>query len=153
MTGTFHAPLCHCPPLHLAQPPILEAFSHTSICHAPQLGLRKVPCSHVEGQQGKQANLRPIRKSLVTQRVALATATEHWCQPSGAHGLFLYPSTTSGLTGFTPFLPRLHPDCTYQQFLPPFYPGFTLFWEGKMCRGKKEGKNGVNSFYPGVKTG
>ena len=62
-----------------------------------------------------------------------------------------YPVFT--LKVFTPFLPRLHPDCTYQQFLPPFYPGFTPFWEGKMCRGKKEGKNGVNSFYPGVKTG
>ena len=37
-----------------------------------------------------------------------------WCQPSGAHGLLLYPSTTSGLTVFTPFLPRLHPDCSYQ---------------------------------------
>ena len=125
MTETFHAPLCHCPPLHLAQPPILEAFSHTSIRHAPQLGLRKVPCSHVEGQQGKQANLRPIRKSLVTQRVALATATEHWCQPSGAHGLFLYPSKTSGLTVFTLFLPRFYPAFTLIAPINSFYPLFT----------------------------
>ena len=142
MTETFHAPLCHCPPLHLAQPPILEAFSHTSIRHTPQLGLRKVPCSHVEGQQGKQANLRPIRKSLVTQRVALATATEHWCQPSGAHGLFLYPSTTSGLTVFTPFLPHLHPNCTYQQFLPPFIPVLPCFGRVKCVGVKRRVKTG-----------
>ena len=125
MNETFHAPLCHCPPLHLAQPPILEAFSHTSIRYASQSGLRKVPCSHVEGQQGKQANLQPIRKSLVTQRVALATATEHWCQPSGAHGLFLSPSTTSGLTVFTPFLPRLHPAFTLIAPINSFYALFT----------------------------
>ena len=52
-------------------------------------------------------------------------------------------------TLFTPFLLRFHPDGTYQPFLPRFYPVL----EGKMRRGKKEGKNGVNSFYPGVKTG
>ena len=33
------------------------------------------------------------------------------------------------------------------QFLPCFYP----ILEGKLCRGKKEGKNGVNLLYPGVK--
>ena len=52
-------------------------------------------------------------------------------------------------TLFTPFLPRFHPDGTYQPFLPLFYPVL----EGKMRRGKKEGKKGVNPLYPGVKTG
>ena len=52
-------------------------------------------------------------------------------------------------TLFTPLLPRFHPDGTYQPFLPRFYPVL----EGKMRRGKKEGKNRVNPFYPGIKTG
>ena len=51
----------------------------------------------------------------------------------------LYPTTTSASTLFT----RFYPDGNYQPFLPRFYPVFTSFWEGKMCRGKKEGKNGV----------
>ena len=46
-------------------------------------------------------------------------------------------------------LPRFYPEGTINRF----YPIFSPFWEGKMCRGKKEGKNGVNSFYPGVKMG
>ena len=53
------------------------------------------------------------------------------------------------------FLPRFYPTFTLMApitpFLPRFYPGFTLFWRGKLCRGKTEGKNGVNSLYPGVK--
>ena len=62
------------------------------------------------------------------------------------------PQPTAG-----PFLPRFYPAFTLiapiNSFYPLFTPGFTLFWEGKMCRGKKEGKNGVNSFYSGVKPG
>ena len=50
---------------------------------------------------------------------------------------------------FTPVLPHFHPDGTYHPFLPRFYPVL----EGKLCRGKTEGKNGVNSLYPGVKPG
>ena len=48
---------------------------------------------------------------------------------------------------------RFYPVFTLKPPINRFYPVFTPFWEGKMCRGKKEGKNGVNSFYPGVKWG
>ena len=63
--------------------------------------------------------------------------------------LMLYLITTSGLPYFYPAFTLLSLDGTYQLILPRFYP----ILEGRMCRGEKEGKNGVNSFYPRVKRG
>ena len=52
-----------------------------------------------------------------------------------------------------PFLPRFYPAFTLMALFTPFLPPFYPVLEGKLCRGKMEGKNGVSSLYPGVKPG
>ena len=59
--------------------------------------------------------------------------------------LILYPTKTNGLPCFTPYLPTF----TLMAPITGFYPVL----EGKMCRGKKEGKTALYPFYPRVKTG
>ena len=51
------------------------------------------------------------------------------------------------------FLPRFYPAFTLMALFTPLLPRFYPVLEGKLRRGKKEGKNGVNSLYPGVKPG
>ena len=53
------------------------------------------------------------------------------------------------LPPFTSFLPFYHPSTLFILSLPWFCPVLG----GKMCRGEKGGKNGLNSFYPRVKAG
>ena len=51
------------------------------------------------------------------------------------------------------FLPRFFPAFNLMALFTPFLPRFYPVLEGKLCWGKTEGKNGVNSLYPGVKPG
>ena len=60
--------------------------------------------------------------------------------------LILNPTTISGLPSFYPAFNLM---ALFTPFLPRFYPVL----EGKLCRGKTEAKNGVNSLYPRVKPG
>ena len=114
---------------HLTLPPTLPSPS-------PNLPLCKA-FSHTSNRHAPQSGLRK-------KPVVIWKANKLYKWTSGQSRSHLYPEDRG----------QERWRCTYRnKQLAPFLPRFYPVLEGKMRRGKKEGKNGVNSFYPGVKPG
>ena len=118
-----------CPPLSLAQPPASGGLLSYLKSPRAAIGVGQRACGRVESQQVVRADLRPIDKPFVPKGPRTGALEMHLPQQAAC-------------ILFTPFLPRFHPDGTYQPFLPRFYPGFTPFWRVKCVGVKRRVKTG-----------